>query len=89
MFIRHAPLPYKRKLCDYKSAKTDSIRKELSNINWQSLFSNLSVNEMSLVFTGTFSQHISNKIVTGNDKDAHGLHPPLKLLLDVECIENG
>ena len=44
---------------------------ELSNINWQSLFLNLSFNVMSLLFTDTFlSQHISNKIITCNDKDA-------------------
>ena len=55
------PPPYKRKVWDYKTSKTDSLRKELSNINWQSSFFNLSFNEMSLVFTGTFlcilSQH--------------------------------
>ena len=61
------PPPCKRKVWDYKTAKTDSIRKELSNISCQSLFFNLSVNEMSLMFIdtsfGILSQHISNKII--------------------------
>ena len=37
------PPPYKRKVWDYKTAKTNSIRKDLSNINWQTLFLNLNV----------------------------------------------
>ena len=74
--------PYKRKVWDYKTAKTNSIRKDLSNINWQTLFLNLNVNEMSLVFADTFlsifSQHISNKIITCNDKDAPWITPKVK-----------
>ena len=76
------PPPYKRKVWDYKTAKTNSIRKDLSNINWQTLFLNRNVNEMSLVFADTFlsilSQHISNKIITCNDKDAPWITPKVK-----------
>ena len=76
------PPPYKPKVWDYKTAKTNSIRKDLSNINWLTLFLNLNVNEMSLVFADTFlsilSQHISNKIITCNDKDAPWITPKVK-----------
>ena len=81
-FHTPCPPPYKRKVWDYKTAKTNSIRKDLSNINWQTLFLNLNVNEMSLVFADTFlsilSQHISNKIITCNDKDAPWITPEVK-----------
>ena len=81
-FHTTCPPPYKRKVWDYKTAKTNSIRKDLSNINWQTLFLNLNVNEMSLVFADTFlsilSQHISNKIITCNDKDAPWITPKVK-----------
>ena len=81
-FHTPCPPPYKPKVWDYKTAKTNSIRKDLSNINWQTLFLNLNVNEMSLVFADTFhsilSQHISNKIITCNDKDAPWITPKVK-----------
>ena len=32
------PPPYKRKIWDYKAAKTDRIRADLLNVNWQDLF---------------------------------------------------
>ena len=68
------PPPYKRRVWDYKTAKIDSIRKELSNTDWQSLFYKLNANEMRLVFTDTLleilSRHISNSIITCNDKGA-------------------
>ena len=76
------PPPYKRKVWDYKSAKTEEIRKELKNTNWHDLFFNLNVNEMSIVFSDRlmdiFSNHISNKIVTCNDRDAPWITPKLK-----------
>ena len=76
------PPPYKRKVWDYKSAKIDEIRKELNNTNWHDLFFNLNVNEMSLVFTDTLmsilSKHISNRIVTCNDRDAPWITPNVK-----------
>ena len=76
------PPPYKRKIWDYKSAKIEEIRKELKNTNWQNLFFNLNSNDMSLVFTDTlmsiFSKHISNKIITCNDRDAPWITPKVK-----------
>ena len=79
------PPPYKRRVWDYKTAKIDSIRKELSNTDWQSLFYKLSANEMSLVFTDTLleiiSRHISHKIITCNDNDAPWITPKVKFAI--------
>ena len=76
------PPPYKRKVGDYKTAKSNTIRLELSNTNWHPLFLGLNASEMSLVFTDVlldiFSKHISNKIITCNDKDAPWITPKVK-----------
>ena len=76
------PPPYKRRIWDYKSAKVESIRKDLNKVNWINLFINLNVNEMCLVFSDRlmeiFSNHISNKVITCNDKDAPWITPKLK-----------
>jgi len=76
------PPPYKRKIWDYKSAKINLIRDELKNFNWHDLFLELNVHEMSLLFSdvvmGVFSKHISNKIITCNDKDAPWITQVLK-----------
>ena len=76
------PPPYKRKVWEYKTAKSNMIRLELSNTNWHSLFLGLNASEMSIVFTDVllniFSKHISNKIITCNDKDAPWITPKVK-----------
>ena len=58
------------------------IRLELSNTNWHFLFLGLNAGETSLVFTDVllniFSKHISNKIITCNDKDAPWITPKVK-----------
>ena len=81
-FHAPSPPPYKRRIWDFKTAKVEQICKELSNIDWNSLFFRLNVNEMVLVFTDTlldiFSRNIQNKIITCNDKDAAWITPPVK-----------
>ena len=76
------PPPYKRKIWDYKSAKVENIRNEISGTDWNSLFFNLNVNEMTIVFTdifvGLISKYVPNKIITCNDKDAPWITPKLK-----------
>ena len=68
------PPPYKRKIWAYKTAKTEQMRADLRNVIWHDLFLNLNVSEKGLVFTDIFldtvPKHISNKIITCNDKDA-------------------
>ena len=77
-----APPPYKRKIWEYKSANFTKIRNKLGNINWHELFANLNVSEMTLLFTDLFldvmNKHISNKVVTFNDKDAPRITPQVK-----------
>ena len=76
------PSPYKRKIWDYKSAKIYEIRADLLKLNWYDLFYNLNGHEKYLVFTDTFmdimSKHISNKIITCNDKVAPWMTPEVK-----------
>ena len=79
--IPHPP-PYKRKIWDYKTAKIDSIRNDLLKVNWHNLFFNLNVSEMCLLFSDVFldilGKHISNKIITCNEKDAPWITPRIK-----------
>ena len=67
------PPTFKRKVWDYKSAKTDPIRFYLHKINWHDLFLNLNVSKKSLLFTDVFfgimAKHIPSKIITCNEKD--------------------
>ena len=76
------PPPYKRKVWDYKAAKVDLIRKDLTDTNWHDLFLDLNVHEMSLIFSdvlmNTFSKYIPNRTVICNDRDAPWVTPALK-----------
>ena len=73
------PPPYRRKIWDYKSAETTHICDELLKVNWQDLFFNLKSSGMGLLFTDVFlhimTEHVSNKIITCNDKDAPWITP--------------
>ena len=76
------PPSYKRKIYDYKIAKTDQIRENLLNLNWHDLFFNLNGHEKALVFSDTvldiMVRHIPNKIITCNDNDAPWMTPVVK-----------
>ena len=76
------PPPYKRKIWDYKKAKTDRIRVDFKDVNWHDLFFNLNASEMCLLFTDVFSdvitRHTPNKIVTCNEKYAPWITPQVK-----------
>ena len=76
------PPSFKRKIWDYKSAKTNLIREDVLNVNWKDLSHNLNVSEKSIVFTDTFLniilKHISNKVLTFNQKDAPWITPVVK-----------
>ena len=68
------PPPYKRKIWAYKTAKTEQMHADLQSVNWHDLFLNLNVSEKGIVFADIFldtvAKHISNKMITCNDKDA-------------------
>ena len=76
------PPPYKRKIWDYNSAEITHICDEILKVNWQELFFNLNASEMCLLFTDVFlrimTKHISNKIITCDDKDAPWITPQVK-----------
>ena len=77
-----SPPSYKRRMWDYAKANKDEIRKCLSNIDWDSKFENLSVNDMVSEFTTTvldiLSRFIPNKIAICNDKDPLWITPEIK-----------
>ena len=81
-FHSPSPPPYERRIWDYNKANIDLIKKKLSDMDWITLFSNLDVNQMALVFTDTildiFSKNIPNKIVKIHDKDAAWITPQVK-----------
>ena len=67
---------------DYKKADTNSIRRAVKQVNWESLFQNKSVHEQVLILNKTlldvFSNYVPNKIVTFNDKDPPWMTQNLK-----------
>ncbi len=81
-FHSPSPPPYERRIWDYANANFELIRKNLSEMDWKSLFFRLNVDEMALVFTDTvldiFSKNIPNKTVTCHDKDAAWITPQVK-----------
>ena len=65
----------------YTTLKTDLIRTEWLNTNWQSLFLCINAKGLSLVW-GIFSRHISNKIITCNNRDAPSITLPFDVILE-------
>ena len=58
------PPPFKRKIWDYKSAKTDQTdQTDLRQVNWHELFFNLNVSEQCLPFTDVFLDIMRNDIL--------------------------
>jgi len=80
-----SPPPYKRKVWDFTLAHTLAIKSQMSNIQWEHLFANTSLDETVGIFTNTFlnimNSNIPNKIVTFDDRDAPWVTPTLKNLL--------
>ena len=68
------PPPYKGKIWDYEQANYTKISEELNKVDWENLFLNKDVDEMTKFFSETYmlilSENIPNRIVTFNDKDA-------------------
>ena len=61
------------------------MRADLRSVNWHDLFLNLNVSEKGLVFAEIFldtvAKHISNKIITCNDKDAPWITSEVKMAI--------
>ena len=64
------PPRYRHKMWDYKSAKTEELRRELKNTNLHDLFFNFNVNEMSIVFSDRIMEIFSKHILT---RDLHAM----------------
>ena len=58
---------------NYKKANTESIRKSLESVNWQTLFNNKTVNKQVSILNETiisiFSNFVANKRVTLDDSN--------------------
>ena len=67
------------------TAQTDQIRADLGQVNWHELFLNLNVSEKCLfsadVFLDIMRNHILNKIITRNYKDASWITPEVKTVI--------
>ena len=76
------PPPYKRKIWSYDRANINEIRNEMYMNEWDTMFQNKSVNQMTSLLSEKFldiiSRHVPNKIVTCNDKDAHWITSEVK-----------
>ena len=67
------PTPYEQLVWNYKKANTESIRKSLESVNWQTLFNNKTVNKQVSILNETiisiFSNFVANKRVTLDDSN--------------------
>ena len=67
------PPPYQRLVWNFKKANITSIRKPILTLNWEFSFFNKRVHEQVSIFNNTlmniFSNYISSKFVTIDDKD--------------------
>ena len=77
-----SPPPYKRQVWDYSEANKEEIRNTLLSTDWSFEFSDLSVDEMTSVFTklvmDIMHRFIPNKTIKCNDKDPPWITPEIK-----------
>ena len=70
------PLPYQRLAWDYKKANLNPIKQALYQMNWSIILSNKDVhqqvNVLNSIILNVFTNYVSNKVITIDDKD-----PPL------------
>ena len=71
-FSMPSPPPYKRKIWEYNKANHVNINNQMNCVDWEGLFHNQSVDEMTQLFSVNFlsimAVNIPNKIITSNDK---------------------
>ena len=77
-----SPPPYKRKLWSYNKADISTIREKVALIDWNEIFINKNVNEMTKLFNANIlsimDKYIPNKNVTIYDKDAPWINNHIK-----------
>ena len=77
-----SPPPYKRQVWDYSKANKEKIWNTLLNIDWSFKFLDLTVDEMTSVFTTSVMdimlRYIPNKMIKCHDKDPPWITPEIK-----------
>ena len=72
-FIIEYPPPYQRLLWDYKRAHVNSIKEALYQENWSTILSDKDiqqqVNILNSVILNVFTNYVSKKVITVDDKD--------------------
>ena len=65
--------PYNRKVCNYKLAETDFIKRAIADCDWPSLFLGKHVHQQAEIlretFLNIFHNYIRNKFISCGDKD--------------------
>ena len=79
------PPPYLREIWHYRETNTGLIRRVIKEFNWETAFSNTSVNEKVDIFHRTILNILSNfiphEIIVCNDKDPTWLNNRIKTLI--------
>ena len=67
------PPPYQRLVWDYKRANVNSIKQALYQVNWSTILSNKDVHQqvniLNSIILNVFTNYVSNKVITIDDKD--------------------
>ena len=70
--VKYLP-PYERLVWDYNKENVRSVKKSIESVNWELMFSNMSVHKQVSIFDETliniFSNFTPNKPVTFDDRD--------------------
>ena len=82
------PTPYSREFWHFKEAKTNLIRTELNDFNWERAFSNTNVNEKVCMFNksvlNVLSNFIPHKTILCDDQDPPWFNSRIKSLLQAK-----
>ena len=77
-----SPPPYRKQVWDYSKADEEEIWNTLLNIDWSFKFLDLTVDEMTSVFTASVMdimlRYIPNKMIKCHDKDPPWITPEIK-----------
>ena len=79
--VKYLP-PYERLVWDYNKENVRSVKKSIESVNWELMFSNMSVRKQVSIFDETliniFSNFTPNKPVTFDDRDPPWLNDFVK-----------
>ena len=82
LIVEYLP-PYQCLLWDYKRANVDSIKQALYQVNWPTNLSNKDVHQqiniLNSIILNVFTNYVSNKVITINEKDPPWMKEFIKL----------